>query len=92
MCLNFLSYRFSYSVHVYVYCKTFYICGVNFPFNEYDILAEINFGVHDIPWFYCPDKTSKFDVNFKQICHIFFNFSVKLSIVASLRITSSRQF
>ena len=70
---------------LYVRCKILRLKNVTY-------WRKINVGVHDIPWLYCPDKISKFDVNFKQICHIFFNFSVKLYIVASLRITSSRQF
>ena len=64
------------------YCKTLNICGIKISrFNKYEILAQFNFGVHDLPWF-------QFDVN----CNIFSFFYIKLYIVASIRIASSRRF
>ena len=39
-------------VHKSEYCKTLNICGIKLlPSNENDILAYLNFGCHDLPWF-----------------------------------------
>ena len=52
----------AHSVHlILLYCKTLNIHGVKFSrFNENDILAHFNFGVHDIVWL---KIVKKFDIN-----------------------------
>ena len=35
-----------------MYCKTLNICSTEIPrFNKSDILAHLNFGIHDLQWF-----------------------------------------
>ena len=65
-------------------CKTFDICGIKFSrFNETDILAEINFGVYNIPWFQITIDVSLFGLSY---------FSIDLCTVAPITIASSRRF
>ena len=50
-----------FSLKVQLYCKTLNIRSVKFlRFNENDILAHFNFGVHVIPWL---KKVKKIDVH-----------------------------
>ena len=64
--------------------KTLNICGIKFSrFNENDILVYFNFVGHDIPWFQIVKKFS---------CKFVSRFAIKLYIMSSIRIASSRRF
>ena len=40
---------------IILYCEILNFCGINFlRFNKNDILAHLNFGVHDIRWLKIP--------------------------------------
>ena len=72
-----------------VYCKTLNKCGIkNLRFIENDKLAHYNFGVHDKRWL---KILGKFDVTVFFVL-FFSKFSIKLYIVASFKIASSRRF